>query len=160
MANERDREQSYFQYPRTVLSFEGGPRIDLRRPLGGAERRALAALELGPTFAIFTADNPGGDDGDGQLGPDALADRAREDVRRMLRLEEHLAREGIPFRRVDAASPRGHHLERCVAVAASREEARRLAREHDQVALFWYDGERFWLRPAQVDEAPRALPAP
>ncbi len=56
MANERDREQSYFQYPRTVLSFEGGPRIDLRRPLGGAERRALAALELRQLRALRLLD--------------------------------------------------------------------------------------------------------
>lgn len=159
MTTERDREERFRQYPRTVLSFEGGPRIDLRRPLSAADRRALAALELGPTFTVLTAENPGGDEG-GSLSPDELADRQRQNTRRILRLEEHLAREPIPFRRVAASVPGGGHVEHCVAVAGSRDEATRLAAARDQVALFWYDGERFWLWPARVAQTPRPLPAP
>jgi hypothetical protein len=159
MPDEAERQDSYQAYPETVLTFEGGPRLDLRRPLGSEERRDLARLELGPSFAVLTAENPGGDSPE-HLGADQAAERDRENIRRTLRLEERLAREGVPFRRVEGTAPDGSHRERCVAVAMSREAAERLAGTKDQVALFWYDGERFWLWPAQVAEEPRALPAP
>jgi hypothetical protein len=142
----------------TVLSFEGGPRVDLRRELDPEERRALAALELGPSFAVLTAVEPGEDTGD--VSADALEDRQRENVRRTLRFEELLAREGLAFRRVDSSAPEGSHRERCVAVALSRAEATQLAADHDQVPLFWWDGERFWLWPGAADERTEPPPAP
>ena len=153
------RDPRFRDDPPTILSFEGGPRLDLRRPLSTADRRALAALELGPAFAVFTAENPAGAEGAAR-SPDELIDRQRADARRILRLEEHLAREGIPFRRARSSGADGGPVERCVALGASRGEAQRLAGDRDRVALFWYDGERFWLCPARVDEAPRPLPAP
>ena len=159
MASEAEREESFGEYPRTVLAFEGGPRLDLRREPAPDERRALARRELGPSVAVLTAENPGGDTAEGLSADEAYA-RQRENVRRTLRLEEYLAREGVPFRRVDGSAPDGSHRERCVAVAVPRDGAARLAEAHDQVALFWYDGDRFWLWPARVDEAPRPLPAP
>jgi hypothetical protein len=39
-----------------------------------------------------------------------------------------------------------------------RDDAVALARELAQLALFWYDGKRFWLLPAEADDAPRTLP--
>ena len=157
MPTEREREESFQAYPETVIAFEAGPRIDLRWRLDPDDRSALAALELGPSFAVLTAEDPGGEDIDG-LSADELAERDRENVRRTLRLEEFLVRQGIAFRRVDSSAPDGGHRERCVAVALSREEATRLAAERDQLALFWYDGERFWLWPGHVDERPEPLP--
>jgi len=139
----------------TVLSFEGGPRVDLRWQLGTEDRHALAALELGPSFAVLTAVDPAEDADD--VSADALEDRQRENARRTLRFEELLAREGLAFRRVDGSAPDGSHRERCVAVALSRAEATQLAADHDQVPLFWWDGERFWLWP---DAAERAEPPP
>jgi len=144
----------------TVLSFEGGPRVDLRWQLDPEERRALAALELGPSFAVLTAEDPGGEDADDQSA-DGFAERQRENVRRTLRFEELLAREGLAFRRVDGSSSDGSHRERCVAVALSRAEAAQLAADHDQVPLFWWDGERFWRWPGEESlEPPPPAPGP
>ena len=133
-----------------MLSFEGGPRVDLRWELDPEERRALAALELGPSFAVLTAEDPDGEDAD-DVSADGLAERQRENVRRTLRFEELLAREGLAFRRVDGSASDGSRRERCVAVALSRAEATKLAAEHDQVPLFWWDGERFWPWPGEVE---------
>jgi hypothetical protein len=156
---DREREERFHAYPDTVLAFEGGPRIDLHWRLGPEDRRALAALELGPSFAVLTAEDPG--EGTGDLSADDLAERQRENVRRTLRFEEVLARWGLAFRRVDGSAPDCAHRERCVAVAASRDEATRLAAEHDQVALFWYDGEHFrpWRGAVEAQPEPPA-PAP
>jgi hypothetical protein len=155
--SDREPEECFQAYPGTVLAFEGGPRIDVGWRLDPDDRRALAALELGPSFAVLTAEEPGGED-DSDLSADGLAERQRENVRRTLRFEEVLARWGLAFRRVDGSAPDGAHRERCVAVAVSRLEATRLAAEHDQVALFWYDGERFWPWPSEVDAWPEPLP--
>ncbi len=154
---EREREESFEAYPETVLAFEGGPRIELRWQLDSEERRELAALELGPSFAVLTAEDPGGEEADDSA--DDLAERQRENTRRTLRFEELLTRQGLAFRRVDGSAPDGTRRERCVAVAVSREEATRLAAERDQVALFWYDRERFWLWPGQVGAQPEPLPS-
>ena len=153
---EREREEGGDAYPETVLAFEGGPRIELRWRLDSEERRELAALELGPSFAVLTAEDPGSEDAD---SADDFAERQRENTRRTLRFEELLTRQGLAFRRVDGSAPDGTHRERCVAVAVSREEATRLAAERDQVALFWYDRERFWLWPGQVGAQPEPLPS-
>ena len=155
----RERDESFEAYPATLLAFDGGPHIDLRWRLDPEDRRALAALELGPSFAVLTAEDPGGEDaGD---SADDLAQRQRENVRRTLRFEEVLVREGLAFRRVDGSAPDGSHRERCVAVALPRAEAARLAAERDQVALLWYDGERFRPWSERVDEQPeQAAPAP
>jgi hypothetical protein len=158
VTGEREREESFAACPATVLAFEGGPRVDLRWRLDEDERRALAAMELGPTFAVLTAERPGGDAGEAPSA-DELVRRERENVRRTLRFEELLVQEGVRFRHVDGSAPDESHRERCVAVALPRDEAARLAAERDQVALFWYDGARFWRWPAAVDEAPRPLPA-
>lgn len=157
MGTEREREERFEDHPATVLAFEGGPRVDLRWRPTPEERRALAALELGPAFVVLTAENPGGQPPEA-ASADEVAAWQRENVRRTLRFEEHLARAGLPFRRVDGSAPDGSHRERCVAVALPRDEAARLARERDQVALFWYDGQRFWPWPAEAEAAPRPLP--
>jgi uncharacterized protein DUF3293 len=159
MGTEREREESFEAYPATLLSFEGGPRLDLRFRLDEDERRALRELELGPSFAVLTAENPGGEARE-DFDAEEADRRARENIRRILRFEERLAKDGVPFRRVEATAPDGGHREHCVAVALPREAAARLAGEQQQVALFWLDGDRFWLWPARVEAAPRPLPAP
>jgi hypothetical protein len=147
------------RYRRTVLSFEGGPSVDLRQPLGAWEHGALADLGLGREFAVLSAENPRGEEPE-DASPEEQDERERENVRRVLRLEEALILARMRFRRVEASPPDGRHRERCVAVAVSRERAEGLARAQDQLALFWYDGERFWLWPAEVEAPPDALPAP
>ncbi len=40
----------------------------------------------------------------------------------------------------------------------AQEEAIALARELEQVAIFWFDGERFWIVGALVETDPLMLP--
>jgi hypothetical protein len=92
------------------------------------------------------------------MSAEEVYERQRENARRTLRLEEHLAREGIPFRRADGTAYDGSRRERWVAVAVPRHEAKRLAEAHAQAGLFWYDGERFWPWPAGLEEPPSPPP--
>jgi len=62
------------------------------------------------------------------------------------------------FVRVDGVSPDGSHREHSVALLVDRDDAVHLAREFDQLAIFWYDGDEFWLYPALLDRTPLRLP--
>ena len=158
-----DVDEKWDAYPNTVLEFPvaaGTPaRIDLRRPVDTRVRDTLAQLGLTGSFAIFTAQNPNGDNADD--APTPAAERAREvaNARRAAALEEWLERRGIPFRQVDGVAPDGSYRERCVAAAMDRDVATAIATDLDQLALFWFDGDAFWLHPAEADAEPVRLPA-
>ena len=107
----------------------------------------LSALGLSDPFAVITAHDPRGED---------LA--AGENERRAARFETELRACGADFLRVDACSPDGEHCEASVAVKVSYDAARQLALDHDQVAFFWFDGERFWIAGALLETDPVALP--
>lgn len=146
------------RYPATVLEFVDGPTIDLRRPIGEPERRALVANDLAGSFAILTAENPRGENAEDAPSP---RQEARQEVANAIRtsvLETELARRAIPFSVVDCVSPDGSYRERSCAVVLPRAEAVRLARDLEQLAIFWYDGRDFWLVPAAVDAPERRLP--
>jgi hypothetical protein len=147
-------------YPNTVLEFldAARTRVDLRRPVGDAERAALARLGLGGPFAVFTAENPCGENVDDQPTPGEAAAQEARNERRTSRLERDLLARGVPFVQVDGAAPDGSYRERCVAVLMPRDEATRMAERFEQLALFWFDGRDFWLLAARLDEPPRRLP--
>jgi hypothetical protein len=138
------------RYPETILRFAAEPRvsIDLRRIVAEVEKNALARVGLDGSFAVMTAFDPGGTD----LPPEENAERAR-------RLEKRLREMGHGFVLVDACSPDGEHCERSVAVRMAKSDAIALAVEFQQVAIFWFDGERFWIvgamRQAEVVSLPR-----
>lgn len=157
-----DEQTKYRQYADTVLEFAGPPaaRLDLRRALGADERAALASLGLDRPFAVLTAENPEGENAEDAGDPDAEAARRAANAGRTRTLVRRLEASGTFFARVDGMAPDGDYRERCVAVAAPLAEARRLALDERQLALFWFDGTRFWLIPAEADAAPRPLPAP
>ena len=148
------------EYPETVLEFaDPAPlTVDLRVPLATSTRRALAAIGLGAPFAVLTAENPHGENAED--APTAGEEAAREvsNERRMSRLERELAARGVTHRHVDGVAPDGSYRERCVAAVLPRDEAVELARRFGQLALFWFDGDRFWLMPAEAGGEPRALP--
>lgn len=156
-----DEAEKFDQYPNTVLEFRdaAGTRVDLRRPLDDADRAGLARLGLGGPFAVFTAENPCGENVEDEPGPAEAAAQAWRNERRTSRLERDLTSRGVPFVEVDGAAPDGSYRERCVAALMPREEAARLAAEFEQLALFWFDGRDFWLLPARADQEPRRLPA-
>jgi hypothetical protein len=159
MADETTDEKLE-QYPNTILEFETTPgvRVDLRRPVDRKAVRALARVGLDREFAVLTAENPHGEHAeDVGSGGEARAQNARNERRTGVLVRE-LTRRGVRFVFVDGVSPDGSYREHCVAVPMPRNEAVALARQFSQVAIFWYDGGRFWLLPAEVDEAPRPLP--
>lgn len=59
---------------------------------------------------------------------------------------------------VDACSPDRSHCECSVAVVMEQDRALALARELEQVAIFWFDGKRFWILGAIVESDPLMLP--
>jgi hypothetical protein len=137
------------RYPETILSFSTRPavEIDLREI---PARRVLAHLEtagFGQPFAILTAFDPRGRD----LSPAENEKRKRE-------LDERLTALGYKFVQVDACSPDRTHCECSVAVVMPQEQAIDLAREMEQVAIFWFDGKRFWILGAVVESDPLMLP--
>jgi hypothetical protein len=137
------------KYPETVLTFSTNPpvEIDLRAIPPAAALTQLAAAGLGKPFAIMTAFDPRGEN---------LP--AAENEQRMRDLERRLAESGEKFTIVDCCSPDHSHCERSVAVVMPQEKALELARELEQVAIFWFDGQRFWIVGAVIETDPLMLP--
>ncbi len=144
-------------YADTVLELvdAGQARIDLRQPITDDIRALLASVGLDTPFAVITAEFP-------HAYPTGHLDRASHDASTALTpqsaLEARLALASAPLRRVDGVSPAGDHRERSVAVALDHAQAEALAREFRQHALFWFDGNDFWLCPTHPRIAPRRLP--
>jgi len=137
------------RYPETILTFSTNPavEIDLRRiPPADAIANLLAAGFDQP-FAVLTAFDPRGHD----LSPAENEERRRD-------LDVRLTTSGYKFVSVDACSPDRAHCECSVAVKLPQEKAIALARELEQVAIFWFDGKRFWIIGALVEADPLMLP--
>jgi hypothetical protein len=137
------------RYPETILSFSTSPpvKIDLREIPSRRALADLAAAGLGHPFAVMTAFDPRGEN---------LP--AAENEKRKRSLDDRLGMSGYPFVHVDACSPDGLHCECSVAVLMPKDEAIVLAKELEQVAIFWFDGERFWIVGALVDADAMMLP--
>lgn len=137
------------KYPETIATFSTRPplEIDLRAIPSAAALAALNDAGLGQPFAIMTAFDPRGDN---------LP--AGENERRARDLEHRLVESGHRFTRVDCCSPDRSHCERSVAVVMPQEAAIDLARELEQVAIFWFDGQKFWIVGATVETDPLMLP--
>ena len=137
------------RYPETVLEFATAPavEIDLREIPSDDKIAALQSAGLDQPFAIMTAFDPRGEN----LSPAANAKRKQE-------LERRLHSSGYGFAQVDACSPDRLHCECSVAVVMPQDKALDLAREMEQVAIFWFDGKQFWILGAIVDADPIMLP--
>jgi hypothetical protein len=137
------------RYPETVLDFATTPavEIDLREipPLDAIA--ALKAAGLGQPFAIMTAFDPRGEN---------LS--SAENEKRKQELDKRLRSSGYKFAQVTCCSPDRSHCECSVAVVMSQEKALDLAREMEQVAIFWFDGKRFWILGALAQTGPLMLP--
>lgn len=96
---------------------------------------------------MITAFDPGGRN----LSP-------TENEKRRHDLERRLEKTNHRFVEVDACSPDLSHCERSVAVVMKQSAAIALARELEQVAIFWFDGNRFWILGASVESDPLLLP--
>ena len=148
-------DPSWAQYPCTVLEIhraESGTgdavmEVDLREPLPAATVQKLRGLGLGPRWAVVTAYNPHG------LDRDSGGNAARH-----AKLEAALRETGEPFLRADGRSPDASHREIGVAVGLPQPDAVALAARFGQSAIFWFDGDAFWLVPAAAPAEPVRLP--
>lgn len=156
--NTAEQREKLAIYPNTVLEIIDGPRIDLREPLDDDDRAALADAGLAHPFAVITAENPCGEHVDDAKSSLSELRGETRNAMRVLLLERELAERRLHFRIVDGVSPDGSYRERGCAVVMPRADAVALARELDQLAIFWYDGERFWLVPVAVKDDPTPLP--
>ena len=137
------------RYPETVLTFATRPplEIDLRQIPSDSALGQLRAEGFGKPFAIVTA-----------FDPEGRNLSAPENERRKQELDRRLNSTGYQFVQVDCCSPDRSHCERSVAVTMPQREALDLAREMRQVAIFWFDGNRFWILGALVEGDPLMLP--
>ena len=161
MANTTDERDKYAAYTQTVLELPGvaDGRIDLRRPIGDAERALLRAVGLDRPFAVMTGENPRGENDDDAPTDEEEQAREARNADDLARLVAALGAAHTPFVRIDGTAPDGSYRERCVAVLLPRDEALALASRFEQLALFWYDGDGFWLLPAEAGAPPLELPS-
>jgi len=136
-------------YANTRLLIGQAPRIkvDLRRPVSDDLRLLLTNLGLGATFAVVTPFN-----GRGRRAPSWLNQARYIRTRLMLRSRKLL------FVPADGESPDATHRERGFAIAMTRSDAAALARELEQLALYWFDGAAFWIDGVLASRAPQRLP--
>ena len=136
-------------YPETVLEFATSPavEIDLRETPSDDKIAALQSAGLDQPFAVMTAFDPRGEN----LSP-------AENEKRKQELDRRLRSSGYRFAQVDACSPDRSHCECSVAVVMPQEKALDLAREMEQVAIFWFDGKHFWILGALIETDPLMLP--
>jgi hypothetical protein len=137
------------RYPETILTFSTTPRveIDLRDIPSRDAIAGLAAAGFSAPFAVLTAFDPRGKD----LSP-------AENERRKRDLDERLGGSGYKFSHVDACSPDRSHCECSAAIVMPQDKAIELAKELEQVAMFWFDGQRFWIIGALYETDPLMLP--
>jgi len=137
------------RYPETVLRFSTQPvvEIDLREIPSKGALAQLRAVGFEDPFAVLTAFDPHGEN----LSREENEKRRRD-------LDQRLTEEGYKFAHVDACSPDRSHCECSVAVVMPQEKAIDIARELGQVAIFWFDGKRFWILAVVVETDPLMLP--
>lgn len=135
-------------YVDTLLVFESpAGAIDLRRPVDGAGLTLLSRRKLPREFAVLTADNPLGE-----------VKTASANAAAGAALERQLVEMSVRFVRLQGCSPDRTHCEASLAAGLDRDSAIHIAREYGQNAIFWFDGERFWLVGGLLDFEPVALP--
>ncbi len=137
------------RYPETLLSFATHPpvEIDLRETPPAAALAELKTAGFEEPFAIITA-----------FDPEGRNLSAAENEQRKRELDRRLSATGYPFVQVDCCSPDRSHCECSVAVKMPQQKALDLAREMQQIAIFWFDGRRFWILGAIAEADPLMLP--
>jgi hypothetical protein len=122
--------------------------VDLRNPVTAHLRAELSALGLNAQFAVITAHNPGG------RTLSAIRNRWRN-----ARLRVALAACRARVVPASGESRDGSHREQGFAAAMDRSDAVRLAQRFGQLAIYWFDGEHFWLDGVLAARPPERLPA-
>jgi len=122
-------------------------KVDLWLPVGEELEHRLTKLGLGATFAIVTPFDPRG-----TRAP------AWKNLARYVRTRLLLRSRNLRYVPADGESPDSRHRERGFAIAMTRTDAAALARELEQLALYWFDGKAFWIDGALAERKPQRLP--
>ena len=135
----------------TLLHFDSTPphTIDLRRVIDGASRQSLCDLGFERSFGIISAQDPMG-----------LRHPAAENERLAASLQQEVAALIGTQLRVTACSPDGSHCEESIAIALDLRMVIDLADRYRQLAIFWFDGDAFWIIPVRSSKAKVRLPLP
>ncbi len=143
------------QFPDTVLRFRSRPSsssssslvIDLRNRVDIDTRIALRGIGIEQSFGILSAQEPMG-----------LPQSKDVDARLAASLKTEVAALGARHVHLDACSPDGSHCERSIAIVLDLESLIALAYRYNQLAIFWFDGEEFWIVPVRSSNARLRLP--
>lgn len=146
MEKRKPKDERWSWYPETVLHFRDvmvDLRIDVTQPI----KDGLVALGLDRPFGVLTAYNPRG------------VDTAQEEnEKRQGEMKAELESSGHFFMEIDACSPDKSHCECSVALVADRNRVIEIAKRWEQIAIFWWDQERFWIYGAISEADPISLP--
>ncbi|HWG33707.1 MAG TPA: DUF3293 domain-containing protein [Gemmatimonadaceae bacterium] len=138
LASSPDAAHGWGSFPETILQFRSTPAItiDLRTAVDRRVRAALREIGFEQPFGIITAQDP--------MGVPQLP--AVNDARAasLLKVTAGLS---VTQVRVDACSPDESHCERSIAIALDQRSAIDIARRYEQLAIFWFDGDAFWIVP-------------
>lgn len=74
------------------------------------------------------------------------------------RLRDEVAKLQVPQLGVDACNPDGTHCEDSIAVGIALDSLIAIANRYDQLAVFWFDGDVFWIEPARSNNLRLRLP--
>jgi uncharacterized protein involved in propanediol utilization len=100
------------------------------------------------SFGIVTAQDPMGS-----------AQLAAVNAALAASLQEETAGLGVARVCVDACSPDRTHCERSIAIALDEASLVDIAYRYQQLAIFWFDGEAFWIVPVHSRNDRMRLPA-
>lgn len=143
-----DAADPWTHYPQSILRFPQSNRaVDVTRELNDEDRSFLRSLFSRGRFAIVTPANPHG-----------IELPQAENERRVRRFATELEVLHIPHLRADGTSLDGTHVEPGYAVPLKLLAAVRLAHHWEQFGLFWFDGTRVWIVPADHTHEALALP--
>jgi hypothetical protein len=137
-------------FPDTVLRFATTPTviIDLRSELTEEIRIALRFVGFERSFGIVTAQDPMG-----------VSQRDDVNARLAASLQEEARKLGATQLLVDACGAGSAHCESSIAIALDMQSVIRLADRYQQLAIFWFDGEAFWIIPVRSSKQKLKLPA-
>lgn len=137
-------------FAKTVLYFRSTPQVvlDLRKPVDTDALIAVRSIGFERSFGIVTASNPMGTEQPSTVNDHLVASFQKE-----------IAELGAVHLEVDACSPDGSHCEKSVAIALEQDSLIDLAARHYQLAIFWFDGDAFWIIPVRSTNVPLRLPA-
>jgi hypothetical protein len=144
-----DAAGAWGSFPETLLHFRSSPQltIDLRRAVDEEVRSGLRKIGFERSFGIVTAQNPMGVEQISVVN-DALA----------ASLQQVTAGLGVKQVCIDACSPDESHCERSVAIELDERSLIDIAYTYEQLAIFWFDGEAFWIVPVYSGKERLRLP--